>query len=250
MTHTGRNALVTGGTRGIGRAIVLALAEAGANVVTCYRQESDAVDLLRKELAETAGEHHVIKADVGEQAELAEFVRAAAAHLGTVDIVVHNAGAISHVPFEKLSEADWNRVVDTNLTAAFQLTQEVIPALSESASIVYVGSKVAMIGVPMRAHYTAAKAGLVGLMRSLSKELGPRGIRVNVVAPGIIDTSDPDQLPAEEYAAMQERLDVYRKRTPLGRLGRSEDIASTVLFLTGDGASFITGETVNVDGGM
>ncbi|MBO2445583.1 3-oxoacyl-ACP reductase FabG [Actinomadura barringtoniae] len=250
MTLNGRNALVTGGTRGIGRAIVLALAEAGANVVTCYRQESDAVDLLRKELAVTAGEHHVLKADVGEQAELAEFVRAAAAHLGTVDIVVHNAGAITHVPFDKLSLEGWNRVVDTNLTAAFQLTQEVIPALSESASIIYVGSKVAMVGVPMRAHYTAAKAGMVGLARSLSKELGARGIRVNVVAPGIIDTSDPDRMPPEEYNAMQERLDAYRKRVPLGRLGRSEDIAAAVLFLSGDGAAFINGETLNVDGGM
>lgn len=250
MTHTGRNALVTGGTRGIGRAIVLALAGAGANVVTCYRQESDAVAGLRKELSETAGDHHVLQADVGNQTELAEFVRTATARMGTIDIVVHNAGAINHVPFEKLSEADWNRVVDTNLTAAFQLTQEVLPALTSDAAIVYVGSKVAMIGVPLRAHYTAAKAGLVGLARSLAKELGPRGIRVNVVAPGIIDTSDPDRLPAAEYAALQERLGAYRKRTPLGRLGNPDDVASAVLFLTGAGAGFITGETVNVDGGM
>lgn len=250
MTLVGKNALVTGGSRGIGRSVVLALAGAGANVVTCYRQESDAVASLRKELSETDGDHRVVQADIGSQAELAEFTRSAIARMGTIHAVVHNAGAISHVPFDKLSEADWNRVIDTNLTAAFQLTQEVVPALAEEASIVYIGSKVATVGVPMRAHYTAAKAGVAGLARSLAKELGPRGVRVNVVAPGIIDTSDADRLSAEEYEAMQSRLSAYRQRIPLGRLGDPDDVASVVLFLVGDGARFITGETVNVDGGM
>ncbi|MFC4587966.1 SDR family NAD(P)-dependent oxidoreductase [Sphaerisporangium corydalis] len=250
LTFAGKNALVTGGTRGIGRSIVLALARAGANVVTNYRSQDDAAESLAVELKETAGTHHILKADIGTAAAVTELVGEVKDRLGSLDIVVHNAGVITHVPFERLSDEGWGEVVDSNLTAAYRITQQALPLLGADASIIYIGSKVANVGVPMRAHYTAAKAGLVGLARSLSKELGPKGIRVNVVAPGIIDTSDPDRLSPEDYAAMQGRLADYRKRIPVGRLGRGDDIARAVLFLAGDGASFITGETLNVDGGM
>ncbi|WP_433254675.1 SDR family NAD(P)-dependent oxidoreductase [Streptosporangium sp. CA-135522] len=250
LSLSGKNALVTGGTRGIGRAIVQGLADAGANVVTNFHSDQEAADELARDLKGSDGTHHVLRADIASAEAVGELVEECRQRLGSLDIVVHNAGAISHVPFDKLSADGWSQVVDTNLTAAYQLTQRALPLLGDSASIIYVGSKVATVGVPMRAHYTAAKAGLVGLMRSLSKELGPRGIRVNVVAPGIIDTSDPDRLPPQEYAAMQERLAEYRKRTPLGRLGRAEDVSRAVLFLAGDDAAFITGETLNVDGGM
>ncbi|WP_214410568.1 SDR family NAD(P)-dependent oxidoreductase [Sphaerisporangium fuscum] len=250
VTLTGRNALVTGGTRGIGRAIVLALAAAGANVVTNYRADDEAAESLRLQLKETAGTHHVLKADIATPEAVEELIGECRSRLGSLHVVVHNAGQISHVPFERLTDGGWSQVVDSNLTAAYRLTQKALPLLAENASIIYVGSKVATVGVPLRSHYTAAKAGLIGLSRSLAKELGPKGIRVNVVAPGIIDTSDPDRMSPEDYEAMQGRLAEYRKRTPLGRLGRAEDVARAVLFLAGDEAAFITGETVNVDGGM
>ncbi|GII80975.1 short-chain dehydrogenase [Sphaerisporangium rufum] len=246
----GKNALVTGGTRGIGRAISLALAAAGANVVTNYRGDVEAAENLAVELKETGGTHHVLKADITRAEAVTELVETCRERLGSLDVVVHNAGLISHVPFGKLTDDAWSQVVDSNLTAAYRVTQQALPLLGEQASVIYVGSKVATVGVPLRAHYTAAKAGLVGLARSLAKELGPKGVRVNIVAPGIIDTSDPDRLPPQEYEAMQGRLADYKKRIPLGRLGRAEDIARAVLFLAGPDAAFITGETLNVDGGM
>jgi 3-oxoacyl-[acyl-carrier protein] reductase len=246
----GKNALVTGGTRGIGRGIVLALAQAGANVVTCYRQESDAADNLVRELKETAGTHHVVKADVGEPAELDRLMDVVKTLPGTLDVFVHSAGTITHVPFADLPMEQWRRVLDTNLTAAYVLTQKALPSLAKGASIIYVGSKAAVVGIPLRAHYTAAKAGLVGLAKSLSKEFGGRGIRVNVVAPGIVDTSDTAQVDPQMRQIISARMDEYRQRTPLGRLGRPDEIGNVVLFLASDLSSFVTGETINVDGGL
>ncbi|MDH2427188.1 SDR family NAD(P)-dependent oxidoreductase [Sphaerisporangium sp. TRM90804] len=243
----GSNALVTGGTRGIGRSVVLGLARAGANVVTCYSGDTEAAARLERDLEETEGKHHVVRADVSDPAQIAGLAADCRARFGTLQIVVHNAGVISHVPFAKLARKEWDRVLDTNLSAAYHLTQETLPLLSDGSSVIFVGSKAALVGIPLRAHYTAAKAGLIGLARSLSKELGPRGIRVNVVAPGIIDTVEPDAAPDE---GMDQRLEEYRRRSPLGRLGRPEDVANVVVFLSGDQAAYITGETVNVDGGL
>lgn len=244
---SGVNALVTGGTRGIGRSVVLGLARAGANVITCYGKDVEAAADLERELKDIGGTHAVLQADVGSPEQVAQLAAECRTRLGGLQIVVHNAGVISHVPFQTLTGQEWGRVLDTNLTAAYHLTRETLPLLSEGSSIVFVGSKAAMVGIPLRAHYTAAKAGLVGLARSLAKELGPRGIRVNVVAPGIIDTVDPDSAPDE---ALDQRLEEYRRRSPLGRLGRPEDVANVVIFLSSGLAAYITGETVNVDGGL
>lgn len=241
MKLAAKKALVTGGSRGIGRGIVLGLARAGVDVVTCYRSEGEAVDSLARELKETSGTHQLVKADVSDPAEVGALIETCRTSLGSLDVVVHNAGVISHVPFAELKLEEWQRVIDNNLGGPFLVTQAALPLMSNGGSIVFIGSRVAAVGIPLRSHYTATKAGLVGLTRSLSKELGPRGIRVNVVAPGPIQTEEPTP---------PEVLERYQKLIPLGRLGTTEDVAGVVAFLAGDLSRFVNGETINVDGGI
>ncbi|MGW0520099.1 SDR family NAD(P)-dependent oxidoreductase [Crossiella sp. NPDC003009] len=237
----GHKVLVTGGTRGVGRGISRLFALAGADVVAGYhRDEESAADLLR-ELRQTGGKHHAVAADISSPEGVDQLVGACQERFGRLDAVVHSAGAISHQPFADLAPAEWSRILDTNLTAAYLLTQRALPLLALGGSVVFVGSRAASVGVPMRAHYTAAKAGLTGLTRSLAKELGPCGIRVNVVAPGVIETER--QLPVE----VTER---YRNLTALGRLGRPDEVGGVVLFLASGLASYLTGETIQVDGGI
>lgn len=238
---TGKKILVTGGTRGIGRAIVLALAGAGADVMTCYQNESQAVPDLAAELKETGGNHHVMQADISQPADVDRMISECRTRYGRLDVVVNNAGVISHIPFADLPLEEWDRVIRVNLTGAFLVTQRALPLLGPGSSVINVGSKVAFVGVPLRAHYTAAKAGLIGLTRSLCKELGPRQIRVNVVAPGPVETEAdvPEQVRAR-----------YQQMIPLGRLGQPSEIAAAVLFLASDLAGFVSGETLNVDGGI
>jgi NAD(P)-dependent dehydrogenase (short-subunit alcohol dehydrogenase family)/ribosome-associated toxin RatA of RatAB toxin-antitoxin module len=237
---TGKRVLLTGGSRGIGHRLSIALATAGANVITCYRSDASAAERLEKQLADLSGQHCVVRADVGEAAGVDRLVAECRTQFGGLDVLVHNAAAISHVPFLELGLEEWRRVVDTSLTAAFALTQRALPLMGAGSSIVLVGSKVAMVGIPQRAHYTAAKAGVVGLARSMAKELGPRGIRVNVVAPGVIET--------EEISA--DKRDRYRRLTALGRLGEPDEVAAAVLFLASDLSGYVTGETLHVDGGI
>jgi len=240
---TQKNALVTGGTRGIGRAIVLALANAGANVVSCYRSDIEAADALATELKETGGQHHLCQADVSQADDVERLAAECRDQLGSLDIVVNSAGTISHIPFADLPLAEWERVISTNLTGTAMVIQKMLPLMPDGGSIINVGSRVATVGIPMRAHYTAAKAGVAGLTRSLCKELGPRGIRVNVVAPGVIATEEAANLPPQILAR-------YRGLTALGRLGDPAEVADVVLFLASDLSRYVTGETVNVDGGI
>ena len=238
----GKRVLVTGGTRGIGREITRAFADAGARLVVCYREDSVAAESLTRELAEH-GDHGVVRADVSSAADVAHLLEQCRTRLGGLDVVVHNAGAVSHVPFGELALEEWRRVIDTNLTGAFLIAQASLPLLGDAASIVFVGSKVAMVGGPLRAHYTASKAGLIGLARSMAKELGPRGTRVNVVAPGVIEGEGTAKLPPERYQ-------YYQNMTSLKRLGRPTEIAEVVLFLASPASAYLTGETINVDGGV
>ncbi len=243
----GRNIVVTGGTRGIGGAVSRTLADLGANLTVCYRGGTEAADALRAELAGTSGDHHVLQADVSDPEQVRALAEHARTAWGRVDVLVHNAGTITHTPFADLPLAEWNQVVDTSLTAAYTLTRELLPLVPDGGSLIYVGSRVAMVGIPLRAHYTAAKAGLVGLVRSLAKELGPRGIRANVVGPGVIETEEFARMTPEQYARTQE---VYRAKTALGRLGRPPEVAGVVAFLAGDLSTYVTGETIHVDGGI
>lgn len=242
-----KKVLITGGTRGIGRGIVLAAAKAGADVVTCYRTESDAVESLKMALKDTDGDHHVIRADMGEVAEVDRLLGEVKDRFGKLDGVVNNAGVISHIPFAELAAQEWSRIIDTNLTAAYRVIQQSLPLFGEGASVINIGSRGAEAGIPLRAHYTAAKSAMIGLTRSLAKELGPKGIRVNVIAPGVIETEAFDEMPAERAAGMRA---VYEKKTALARLGAVDEIAGPVLFLLSDLSRYVTGATVNVDGGI
>jgi 3-oxoacyl-[acyl-carrier protein] reductase len=238
---SGRKALVTGGTRGIGRGITLALARAGADVLTCHRSDGEHAEQLARELKEIPGNHHVMRADVSDSADVRALAQECRARFGRLDVVVNNAGVISHEPFDRLGLDEWRRVLDTNLTGAYLVVQAALPMMERGASVVNVGSRAATVGIPLRAHYTAAKAGLIGLTRSLCKELGPRGIRVNLVAPGVIATEV--ELPEAVRAT-------YEGMTALRRLGDPADVAAVVCFLASDLAAYITGETLHVDGGI
>ncbi|MER5648143.1 SDR family NAD(P)-dependent oxidoreductase [Streptosporangium sp. NPDC002524] len=239
----GKNVLVTGGSRGIGRAVALGLAQEGCNVVTCYRADKEAAGRLESDLAATPGRHSVVQADVSRPEDVNALIDECRGTLGSLDVVVHNAGAISHVPFADLELDEWHRILDTNLTGMYLVVRGALPLMSAGGSVIAIGSKAAMVGVPLRTHYTASKAGELGLARSLSKELGPRGIRINVVAPGIINTDAAADL-SPEHARR------YRTMTALGRLGEPEEVADVVLFLSSDRSRYMTGETVHVDGGI
>jgi 3-oxoacyl-[acyl-carrier protein] reductase len=215
----GRRALVTGGTRGTGRAIVLALALAGADVATCHRHAGPDADALSGALTEIGGDHHVVRADVRRAADVAALTDACRSRFGTLDIVVNAVGARRPAPFASLDLTGWRGSVDANLTPAFLVTHGALPLLSRRACVVSIGSRAAEYGVAGRVPDTAAQAALVGFTRSLAKELGPAGVRVNLVATNP-DTASP------------------------------ADVAAVVLFLASDEAGFITGETFPVDGGM
>ena len=236
-----KKALVTGGSRGIGREIVLEYARAGASVVTCGQHSSEALTSLSHELKDVGGQHRVLIADVTHPEEVDHLLEECRAMLGGLDILVHNAGVNSRVPFPELTLEEWQRIMDTNLGAAYRVTQRALPLLAPGGSVVFVGSRVAGVGMPSGAHYTASKAGLVGLARSLAKELGPRGLRVNVVAPGPMESDAP--MPPEARQRFEHTV-------ALRRLGRPSDVAGVAMFLASDLAAFVNGETINVDGGV
>ena len=243
----GKHALVTGGSRGIGRGIVLALARNGVNVLTCYQKDSEAVHSLERELKEIGGDHHVVQADLTDNSQIVALLALARSRFGHLDLVVNNAGAISHIPYGELPLTEWHRVLDTNLTASHLVIQNSLDLLGEGSSVVSIGSKSIDAGVPLRAHYTATKAALVGLNRSLAKEYGARGIRFNVVALGVIATEAMAALPEEQQQLMTSR---YSSKTALGRLGLPDEVAGAVLWLASDLSRYVTGSTVSVDGGI
>ncbi|MEW9547186.1 SDR family NAD(P)-dependent oxidoreductase [Nonomuraea sp. NPDC050783] len=243
LTLNDRKVLVTGGGRGIGRAVCLALAGAGADVTACYRSDEESAAELARQLKRLGGDHHVMRADVTVPADVAALAEHVRVRHGRLDAVVNNAGVDAMAPLAVVGEEEWRHVVDTDLTSVFQVTQAVLPLLAEGASIITVGSAAAERGVAMRAHYGAAKAALTGLTRSLAKELGGRRIRVNLVAPGIVETEPGAGLPEELF----ER---FTALTPLGRLARPEDVAGAVVFLASDLSRFVNGVTITVDGGI
>lgn len=239
----GKRVLVTGGTRGIGRATVLGFARAGSRLAVVSRGTGEDAASLERELKETGAEHLLIQADVTDAGQVAAAADRCREAFGGLDVLVNNVGVDGQVWFAELPEAEWHRVVDHNVTAAYLVTQAMLPLLADGASVVNVGSSVALRGRVRGVHYTASKAALVGLGRALCKELGPRGIRVNTVAPGLTETEPGAGLPPQAV----ERI---VGMTALGRICQPEDVAGAVLFLAGDTSRYITGVTLNVDGGV
>ncbi len=232
----GKNALVTGGSRGIGAAIAQELARAGATVVIGYRSGSDEAEALANEIGGRA-----IAADVASAEDAERLISEA----GDLDILVNNAGLTRDGLLARMSDDDWHTVVETNLSSVFYTCRAVTrPMMKKRAGvIVNVSSIVGIHGNWGQTNYAASKAGIIGFTKSLAQELGSRNVRANVVAPGYITTRLTDVLPDDVRTTMLER-------TPLARLGQPEDVAGAVRFLCSDAASFITGEVMLVDGGM
>ncbi|HVD24493.1 MAG TPA: 3-oxoacyl-[acyl-carrier-protein] reductase [Gaiellaceae bacterium] len=232
----GRTALVTGGSRGIGRAIAAGLAEAGATVVIGYRSGADEA----AEVADGVG-GRAVQADVSDPEEAKRLVEEA----GDVDVLVNNAGVTRDGLLARMSDEDWKTVLDTNLGGTFNTSRAVIRGMMKrrSGSIVNVSSIVGVHGNPGQTNYSASKAGIIGFTKALARELGSRGVRANVVAPGYISTRLTNDLPEELQQAML-------ASTPLGRFGDPEDVAGAVRFLASDAAAFVTGEVLLVDGGL
>jgi 3-oxoacyl-[acyl-carrier protein] reductase len=232
----GKTALVTGASRGIGRAIAAELAAAGASVVVGYRSGQEEAEALAAEIGGRA-----IQADVSTPDEARRLVEEA----GELDILVNNAGLTRDGLLARMSDEDWRTVIDTNLSSVFYTCRAVTrPMMKKRAgSIVNISSVVGVHGNWGQTNYAASKAGIIGFTKSLARELGSRNVRANVVAPGYVKTQLTDVLPEDATAAMLQN-------TPLGRLGEPEDVAGAVRFLCSEAASFITGEVLLVDGGL
>jgi 3-oxoacyl-[acyl-carrier protein] reductase len=232
----GKTALVTGGSRGIGRAIALELAQAGAAVTLSYRSGKDEAEDVAREAGGTA-----VQADVSDPAQAKELVDGA----GELDILVNNAGVTRDGLIARMSDEDWSEVVGTNLGGVFHTCRAAARGMMKrrSGSIVNISSIVGVRGNPGQTNYSASKAGIIGFTKALARELGNRGVRANVVAPGYVDTR-------LTQAIAEEMRELMLANTPLGRFGQPEDIAGAVRFLCSDEAAFITGEVLLVDGGL
>jgi 3-oxoacyl-[acyl-carrier protein] reductase len=241
----GRIALVTGGSRGIGAAICDELAAAGAVVAVNYARNADAAAAVCERIAAAGGIAHAVQGDIGTADGAAALVEHVESEIGPIAALVNNAGITRDDLIMRLSEESWREVIDTNLGGAFFTCRAVTrPMMKRRAgAIVNMSSIVGVRGNAGQTNYAASKAGLLGLTKSLAKELGSRGIRVNAIAPGYIATELTDALP-------EAARDAILSATPLGRLGEPADVARAVRFLVSDAAAFVTGDVLAVDGGL
>jgi 3-oxoacyl-[acyl-carrier protein] reductase len=242
----GKVALVTGSSRGIGRAIALELALQGAKVVVNHRASAEQAAEVVAAIQTQGGEAVAMAADVSDFDQAQQLVKTTISSLGSIDILVNNAGTTRDKLLMQMKEADWDAVLNTNVKSVFNCCKAAVRPMLRArrgGRIINVSSVSGLVGQVGQTNYSASKAGIIGLTYALAKELGSRQITVNAVAPGYIPTVLTESLP-------QEIKDAITQATPLGRFGRSEDIANAVVFLASDRAAFITGITLRVDGGL
>ncbi len=240
-----RRAIVTGGSRGIGRSVALKLAEDGFDVAFCYRSGSEAAAVTSELIQERGAKVYSAPCDVSDKAAVDDFVAQAEESLGEIDTLVNSAGITRDRPMVLMGAADWTDVIDTNLTGTFNTVRAVSYGFMKrrGGSIINISSVAGVYGNRGQTNYAASKAGIVGLSKSLAKELGSCGVRVNVVAPGFIETDMTGFLDEAGRKAVLGSI-------PLRRLGQSEDVAEMVSFLASDRAGYITGQVFQVDGGI
>ncbi|MFA4990207.1 MAG: 3-oxoacyl-[acyl-carrier-protein] reductase [Candidatus Omnitrophota bacterium] len=245
MLFKDKVAIVTGGSRGIGRALVLMLAQEGADVAFTYAKSVQEAESLSSEIKKLGRKVLALQMDVADFGKAKELVEKVKESLGSLDILVNNAGIIRDKALMMMTEDDWRAVMDTNLNGTFNVTRNAIVTFlkQKSGSIVNITSVSGVAGMSRQTNYAASKAGIIGFTKSLAKEVAPYNIRVNAVAPGFIETDMLSGLKDE----FREGL---KKKIPLSRLGRVEDVAAAVKFLLSEAADFITGQTIIVDGGL
>lgn len=245
MLLEGKTAIVTGGSRGIGRAISQALAGEGANIAVVYAGNTAAADDTVQAITSAGGNAIALQCNVADAAAVDAMIAAVKEKFGKIDILVNNAGITHDNLVMRMKEEDWQTVMDTNLTGVFHCTKAVSKLMMKQrqGAIVNITSVVGLTGNAGQANYAAAKAGVVGFTKSIAKELASRNIRCNAIAPGCIAT---DMTAVLGDAAIDEMI----KAIPLGRIAKPEEVAKAVLFLASDCASYITGQVLNVDGGM
>ncbi|MBB5172112.1 3-oxoacyl-[acyl-carrier-protein] reductase [Texcoconibacillus texcoconensis] len=241
----GQTALVTGASRGIGRAIAIALANQGANIAVNYAGNEEKANAVVDELKELGVNAMAIRANVADEEDVQSMVKETVSHFGSLDILINNAGITKDGLLMRMKSEDFDTVVDTNLKGAFHCAKAVSRQMMKQRSgrIINISSVVGVLGNPGQANYVASKAGVLGLTKSLARELANRNILVNAVAPGFIDTDMTESLDEETREQLLAQI-------PLNQLGKPENVADVVTFLCGSGANYMTGQTLHVDGGM
>lgn len=245
-SFSGRSAIVTGGTRGIGKAIVLELARRGCSVAFNYAKSADEAERLKGEIEALGVKAFAAQCDVADTAASAEFVKAVASEFGTVDFLVNNAGITRDQLIMRMKEEDWDAVIDTNLKGAWNFSKAVLRPMMRNeggGSILNISSISGVVGMQGQSNYSASKAGMIGLTKSLAKEVASRGITVNALAPGMIET----EMTTEMNADFREKI---LASIPLGRFGTVEEIAAIACFLLSEPARYITGQVIQCDGGL
>jgi len=245
MNFNGKTVIVTGGSRGIGRAIALDFAKSGANVVVNYNRSAEKAEEVVKEVEALGAKGLAVQCDVSNQEDVDKLLKEAVDTFGVVDILVNNAGVTKDTLILRMKEDDWDRVLDTNLKGTYMTTKIIGKHMlkKKQGRIVNITSVVGIMGNAGQSNYAASKAGVIGFTKSIAKEFASRGITVNAVAPGFISSDMTDVL-------SDEVKDSYAKAIPLGKMGQPEDISNAVKFLCSDMSKYITGQVVQVDGGL
>ena len=238
-------ALITGETRGIGKQIAITLAKQGYNIALNYRKENEELENTKKEIEEIGVQVLAVKGDVSNFEDCENFVKQVIERFGQIDVLVNNAGITKDMLLMRMKKEDFEQVIDTNLVGTFNVTKNVVPYMMKARSgrIINISSVVGISGNAGQTNYSASKAGIIGFTKSLAKEIASRNILVNAVAPGFIETNMTDVLKDD---VKQE----IAKNIPLKRMGTAQDVANVVKFLASDDSSYITGQVINVDGGM